>query len=85
MSDSFFEDGEKITYPDADRLVDSFVDEMGAQKAQATSRDVLEYHEVADTTHNQRRIHDALTRLCEPTDQNWAGRTVFRIPDGDSA
>lgn len=81
----FFEDGEKITYPEADRLVDEFIAEMGSQKAQATSRDILEYHEVPDITHNQRRVHDALTQCCVPTEANWAGRTVFELPaDSDN-
>lgn len=75
----FFEDGSKITYPEADRIVEEYVDERGAQRPRTTSRDVLDWADVPDTPHNQRRVHDALTRLCEPLDVNWAGRTVFRL------
>jgi len=75
----FFEDSDKITYPDADGIVADYLEERAADRVRVTSRDVLEWSEVPDTSHNQRRIHDALTRLCEPTEANWAGRTVFRV------
>lgn len=77
----FFEDDDKLTYPQADRLVGEYVAEKGEQRAQATSREVLEWAAVPDTAHNQRRVHDALTRLCDPLDANWAGRTVFELPN----
>lgn len=75
----FFEDPDKLTYPEADRLVAEYLSENG-ERPRTTSRDVLRWAEVQDTPHNQRRVHDALQRVCEPTDANWAGRTVFEIP-----
>lgn len=77
----FFTDDDKITYPKADRLVEAYLDERGAQRARVTSRDVLDWAEVPDDPHNQRRLHDALSAVCEATDENWAGRTVFELPD----
>lgn len=84
MSEGFFEDGDKITYPEADRLVASYIEERGGQTARATSREVLDWADVPDTSHNQRRAHDALSRLCQPLDANWAGRTVFQLPSDTS-
>lgn len=81
MTSEFFEDGSKITYPQADRLVAEYIDERGGQRARVTSREVLDFGEVPDTAHNQQRAHDALRRLCEPLEENWAGRTVFRLPN----
>jgi len=78
---TFFDDDSKITYPEADRLVASYVAERGEQTARATSRDILDFADVPDTSHNQRRAQDALTRRCEPLETDWAGRTVFRLPD----
>lgn len=76
----FFDDSSKLTYPQADRLVADYIEERGSMKARVTSRDVLNWSEAPDTVHNKRRVHDALSRPCEPTDANWAGRTVFELP-----
>lgn len=76
----FYEADDKITYPDADRLVGEYLDERGAERARVTSRDVLEWSEVPDSLHNQRRVHDALKQLCTALESDWAGRTVFRVP-----
>lgn len=80
---AFFEDDSKITFPEADRIVGEYIDARGGERTRTTSRDVLDWAEVPDTPHNQRRIHDGLTRFCEPLDANWAGRTVFRLPNSE--
>lgn len=77
----FYSDPERITYPEADRIVDEYVAARGAQRARTTSRDVLGYGDVPNNAHNQRRVHDALSRRCEPLEANWAGRTVFQLPN----
>lgn len=80
MMSEFFDDESKITYPQADRLVDKFVTARGDQRSRATSQHVLEWADVPDTHHNKHRINDALRRVCQPLDTDWAGRTVFQLP-----
>lgn len=69
-----------ISYPEADQIVEQYLADRGAQKAHMTSRDVLKWQGLDDSRHNQRRIHDALDRVCDRTDSDWAGRTVFQVP-----
>ena len=80
-SDGFYSDGEKLAYPDADRLVDRYLSERGDQRDRVTSRDVLKWADYPVTAHNQTRVYDALRQTCVETERNWAGRTVFQIPE----
>jgi len=80
MTDSFYSDDGRISYPEADRIVTEYIDERAGQKPRTTSRRVLEWADLPDNLHNQRRIHDALSRFCVPLDTDWAGRTVFQLP-----
>lgn len=77
----FFESSNKISYPEADRLASDYVDEKAGQRTRTTSKDLLEWAEISDTPHNRQRAHDALERICRTTGANWAGRTVFQLPD----
>lgn len=81
MSDGYFDNNDRITYPQADRIVDAYITEMAAQKTRATSRDVLEWSDAPDIASNQKRVHDALSRVCDRTGDHWSGRTVFRLPN----
>lgn len=76
----FFGDGDRLSYPEADDLVDRYIEARTGDRDQTTSRDVLQWAGVPVSAHNQTRIHDALTRTCIETDLNWAGRTVFELP-----
>lgn len=81
MSKSYFEADDRITYPEADEIAAAYLDAKGAQRSTVTSRAVLDWADVDDSTANQKRIHDALSLLCEATKKDWAGRTVFKVPD----
>lgn len=81
----FYENAEKLTYPEADQLVDEYLAEMATQREHTTSVAVLRWSERPNTVHNRKRVHDALRRVCEVTGEKWAGRTVFRIPDDDQS
>ena len=76
----FYEESDKISYPQADRLASDYIDDKAGQRTRTTSKDLLEWADTPDTPHNRQRAHDALERLCQPTGANWAGRTVFRLP-----
>lgn len=84
-SASFFEDPEKISYPDADKMVDRYITEMASQRSTTTSVDVIRWADVENNSHNRKRVYDALNRVCEETESNWAGRTVFEIRGDERA
>lgn len=75
----FFQSDGRITYPEADRLVEEYLSRASVEKATVTSRDVLRWSDYPDDRANQRRVHDALKRVCEPIGKNWAGRTLFEV------
>ena len=74
-------EGSAITYVEADDIVERYVREKIETRPRTTSRDVARWADVDYTTHNRIRLHDALERVCERTDTNWAGRTVFALPE----
>ena len=80
MSQSFFDDDRKLSYPEADRLVDRYLDRFDGVRSTTTSTHVLEWGGEARTPHNQRRVFDALSLACEATDDDWRGRIVFELP-----
>ena len=75
----FYQDPSKLTFPEADRVVDEYLHEMAAQRKHTTTVAVLRWSEMPNTIHNRNRIHDALSRVCVVTDETWSGRTVFRL------
>lgn len=79
MTPGFFSDEDKLDYPAADRLVADWL-QRHEQSARTTSVDVLKWSDYPNSHHNRKRVYDALTVVCERTDDNWAGRTVFRVP-----
>lgn len=76
----YFDDPDKITYPEADRIVSEYLDEKAGQRSRTTSHTVSQWADLPGNLHNKKRLHDALSRLCEETGDKWAGRTVFRVP-----
>lgn len=82
MADSFYsDDPDRLDYPEADRVVREYLRRNADTQPQTTSVSVLNRSDYPNDHHNRERVHDALSRLCNPTDDNWAGRTVFKIPD----
>lgn len=76
----FYDAEDRLDYPAADRLVVEYIREH-SQRPQTTSVDVLDWSRYPNDQHNRKRVYDALTRFCDPTDANWAGRKVFETPD----
>lgn len=79
VSKGFFDDGSKLSYPDADRLVDRYIDAMAGTRVQTTTTHVLEWDGMETSAHNQKRVHDALSQCCVQVDEDWRGRTVFQL------
>lgn len=80
MSEGFYDDPDRLDYPQAERLVRRYL--RGHQRPQVTSVDVLKWSDYPNDRHNRKRVYDTLSRLCIETDSNWAGRTVFQVPEG---
>lgn len=77
---SFYSDPEKLDYPAADRLVEEYL-RTHAQRPRTTTVAVLEWSDYPNDQHNRKRVYDALSRVARPTDENWAGRVVFRVEE----
>lgn len=80
--ESFYDDPERLDFPEADRLVADYI-ETHQTRPQATSVDVLDWGDHPNDHHNRQRVYDALCRQAEPSEANWKGRTVFDLPTGD--
>jgi hypothetical protein len=81
MADGFYaDDPDRLSYPEAEGLVQRYL-QRGAQRPRTTSVDVLQWSDYPNDQHNRLRVYEALKALCAGTDDNWAGRTVFEIPE----
>jgi len=76
----FYDNPDKLDYPAADRLVRRYIREC-SDRNQTTSVDVLRWSEYPNDHHNRQRVYDTLGRHAHQTDENWAGRTVFQLPN----
>lgn len=79
MSDWY--DDARLTYAEADATVSAYIEAVAATRTQTTSVDVLTWSDTENSHHNRTRVYDALCGVADPTDDNWAGRTVFKLPD----
>lgn len=76
---SFFEDDDtRLDYPTADRVVREYL-RRSQQRPRTTTVDVLKWSDYPNNQHNRKRVYTALERRCTPTEDNWAGRTVFEL------
>lgn len=72
-------DDDRLTFAEADELVAEYIDAVGDQRTRTTTVDVLQWADVENRHHNRTRIYDALSAVCEPAEDNWAGRVVFDL------
>lgn len=80
--ESFYDDPDRLDYPEADRLVAGYID-AHQTRPQATSVDVLTWAGYSNDHHNRQRVYDALCQQAQASETNWKGRTVFDLPSGD--
>lgn len=75
----YYDDPTKITYDEADVLVEEYLGEKEAARSTLTSRDVADHFGVCRSTHNLQRLNDSLDRKCILLRERSPQR--FRIPE----
>lgn len=69
-----------ITFQQAEQIVDDYLNKNGGAWSRIKTSDVVSSMEVEGTSHNLKRIHDALDERCDVIDQGKYGTKVFESP-----
>lgn len=62
---TYYNDGNKLTFDEAEQLVVEYMDSSESTKTYATCKDVARFFDVRTSQHNLIRLDDALSRMCE--------------------
>lgn len=73
----FYDDSDKITFDEADRLVSDFKRRYKDRRTYVRAKDVCQELEIEASMHNKIRIHEALEKECEAIKKS--NGTKFRM------
>lgn len=74
----FYDDEEKITFDNADVIVDRYLRQYHSRRTFVRTRDICGEMDVKNSMHNKIRIHEALSKQCKEIKK--ADGSKFKIP-----
>ena len=76
---SFYKDEDKITFDEAEEMVEEFFDEYACKRSYVRTRDICNQLDIESSMHNKHRIHEALKEKCDSSRKS--NGTKFKIPE----
>lgn len=73
----FYNDDDKLTFDDAERIVDDYIREYKNRRTYVRTKNICNEMDIDGSMHNKLRIHDALEKRCEPIKRS--NGTKFKI------
>lgn len=75
----YYEDDGKLTFDEAEDVVDEWVEEYRGQVTTVTSNQICNSYDIDKTHHNKYRIHECLQMRFPVTNAESATGTRFRV------
>ena len=76
----YYEDSEKLTFDEADRIVNRFLREFDSRKTHVTCKDIISVYEIEMRHHNLIRINKALDKKLETTRESGSRTKQYKMP-----
>lgn len=79
----YYVDEEKITFDEADRLVDRYLRRGSPMRKTVSASQIIDRYDIDDSRHNIIRVSEALDSRLEVELERRRGEVLYSLPDSE--